>query len=262
MNRVELRSDNSVGIAPEILEAIAAANHGSAMAYGGDSVTARLEARISEVFEREARVFPVPSGTAANALGLSAMAPPWGAVLCHEAAHILTNEAAGTSMFGGGLAMVGMPGEGAKVSSAVVRERLERTGWGDPHESQPAVVSLTNATEYGAVYSPPEVAEVATAAREFGLKVHLDGARVANALAVLGCSAAEMVTEVDVLSLGAIKNGAMSTDAIVSFDAAVSEQIVYRTKRAGLVASKMRFQSVQLMRYLEDGLWVRLASQA
>lgn len=264
MIRVELRSDNSVGVAPEILDAIAKTNRGSAMAYGGDPITDQLNALVSEVFERDALVFPVVSGTAANALALSAMAPPWGAVLCHEDAHILTNEGASASMFGAGLAMFGLPGESSKLTPAVVRSRLERTGWGDPHESQPAVVSLTNATEHGAVYTPDEVAAVARAAREFGLAVHLDGARIANALAAIGCSPAEMTWRagVDVLSLGATKNGVLSTDAIVSFDPAVSEQLVFRTKRAGHVASKMRFQSAQLVRYLTDGLWLRLAAQA
>lgn len=264
MIRAELRSDNSVGVAPEILEAIAAANVGSAMAYGGDDETARLNDLVSEVFEREARVFPVVSGTAANALALSAMAPPWGAVLCHEEAHIITNEGAATSMFGAGLAMIPLPGEGSKLVPAEVRQTLERTGWGDPHESQPAVVSMTNVTERGAVYTPSEIGAVAEAAREFGLRVHLDGARIAGALARLGCTPAELTWRagVDVLSLGATKNGAMSTDAIVSFDPAVSEQLVFRTKRSGHVASKTRFQSAQLVRYLTDGLWLRLAGHA
>ncbi|HHW82897.1 MAG TPA: low specificity L-threonine aldolase [Actinomycetales bacterium] len=262
MVSVELRSDNALGIAPQILDAIAAANTGTALGYGGDETSARLDELASEVFEREARVFPVTTGTAANALGLSAMAPPWGAVLCHEDAHILTNEAAATSMFGAGLEMLGLPGAGGKVSAAVVREALEGTEWGDPHHSQPAVVSLTNVTEWGAVYAPSEIGEVAGVAREFGLRIHLDGARLANAVASAGCAPAQMVAEVDVLSLGATKNGAMSTDAIVSFDPAVSAELVYRTKRAGHTASKMRFQSVQVVRYLTDGLWLELAAHA
>lgn len=264
MTRVELRSDNTAGIAPEILAAIADANHGTAMAYGGDELTTQLEARISELFEREARVFPVPSGTAANALSLSSMSPPWGAVLCHEEAHIITNEGAATSMFGGGLAMFPLPGAGSKLTPDVVEKKLKGAGWGDPHESQPSVLSLTDVTEYGAVYTPDEIGALTAVAREFGLKVHLDGARIANALATLGCSPAELTWKagVDVLSMGAIKNGSMSADAIVSFDPDASAQLVFRSKRAGLVASKMRFQSAQLLRYLEDGLWLRLAGYA
>lgn len=261
---IELRSDNAVGIAPEILEAIATANHGSAMGYGGDDTTARLHEVVSEVFEREAFVFPVTTGTAANALGLSAMAPPWGAVLCHEEAHILVNEAAATSMFGAGLEMQGLAGAGSKLEVDVVREALARAGWGDPHNSQPSVLSVTNATEYGAVYTPDEIGALAEVVRERGLKVHLDGARLANALAATGASPAEMTWRagVDTFSLGATKNGAMSTDAIVTFDTRVRDELLYRTKRAGHTASKMRFQSAQLVRYLTDGLWLELAAHA
>nr|NLD41322.1 low specificity L-threonine aldolase [Actinomycetales bacterium] len=262
--RAELRSDNAAAIAPEILEAIARANSGSSPGYGGDETTARLNSLVSEVFEHEAQVFPVTTGTAANALALSAMAPPWGAVLCHEEAHILANEAAATSMFGGGLALHGLPGVGAKVSPVVVEETLRETPWGDPHNSQPAVLSVTNASEYGAVYTQGEVGELAATARRFGVTTHLDGARLANALAATTSTPADMTCRagVSVLSLGATKNGAMSTDAIVSFDPEVSAQLVYRTKRAGHAASKMRFHSAQLVRYLEDGLWLRLAAHA
>ena len=262
--RVELRSDNAAGVAPEILAAVAGANTGSAPAYGGDDVTARLHELVSEVFEREARVFPVVSGTAANALALSAMTPPWGAVLCHEEAHILTNEGGATSMYSGGAVLQGLPGTGSTLAPATVAEALRSAGWGDPHNSQPAALSLTCPTEYGAVYTPGEVASLAAVAREHGLRVHLDGARLANALAHLGCTPAELTWKagVEVVSLGATKNGALSTDAIVSFDQGINEQLVYRTKRAGHVASKMRFQSVQLEAYLTDGLWLRLAAHA
>jgi threonine aldolase len=138
------------------------------------------------------------------------------------------------------------------------------TRWGDPHHSQPAVLSLTNPTDYGTLYSPKEIKALAKVARSRGLRVHLDGARIANAIQALGCTPAELTWRVgvDVLTLGATKNGAMSVDAIVSFDPKISEQLIYRTKRAGHVASKMRFQSAQLAAYLTDGLWLRLAGQA
>lgn len=261
---VELRSDNAAGVAPEILAAVAGANTGSALAYGHDEVTAGLQDLVSEVFEREARVFPVVSGTAANALALSAMTPPWGAVLCHEEAHILVNEGGATSLFASGAVMRGLPGAGSKLDASTVAQVLRDAGWGDPHRSQPAVLSLTCPTEYGAVYTPGEVGALADAAREHGLRVHLDGARIANALAHLGCTPAELTWKagVDVVTLGATKNGALSTDAIVSFDDGISEQLVYRCKRAGHVASKMRFQSVQLEAYLTGGLWLRLAAHA
>jgi threonine aldolase len=262
---IELRSDNTAGVSPEILQAITEANVGGAAAYGADEWTARLGAVVAEVFEHDdAAVFPVASGTAANSLALSAMCPPWGSVLCHETAHIMVNECGATSMFSGGAVMRGLRGDGPRLSPAAIERACSEITWGDPHHSQPSVVSLTSPTDHGTVYQVAEVAAIAAFARSRGLKVHLDGARIANAIASLGCSPAELTWRagVDVVSLGAIKNGGMSCDAIVSFDRAVSEQLVYRTKRAGHVASKMRFQSAQLLRYLSDGLWLRNAGAA
>jgi threonine aldolase len=262
---IELRSDNAAGVAPEILRAVSAANSGSALAYGADPWTERLQARVAEVFENaDAAVFPVLTGTAANAIALSAMAPPWGAVLCHETAHILRSEAGATSMFGAGLVMQGLPGEQFKLSPESLAQGFDTTRWGDPHHSQPGVVSLTNPTDMGTVYTVEQIRVLTTQARERGLLVHMDGARVANALATLGCSPADLTWRagVDVFSLGATKNGVMTADAIVSFDKEVNEQLTYRLKRAGQVASKMRFQSAQLLAYLEDDLWLSLAQHA
>lgn len=263
--RIELRSDNAAGAAPEIVAALVEANVGSALAYGGDACTARLTDRVREVFDNpDAAVFPVASGTAANSLALSALTPPWGAVLCHETAHIFVNEGGATSMFSGGAVMHGLGGPDFQVSVEALQTALDSVGWGDPHHSQPAVLSLTCPTDFGTVYAPKDVTALAEVAATRNLRVHLDGARIANAIASLGCDPADLTWRagVDVFSLGAIKNGAVSTDAIVSFDPAVSEQLVYRTKRAGHVASKMRFQSAQLVAYLEDDLWLRLAGRA
>lgn len=265
MTPIELRSDNAAGVAPEILAAIVEADVGFDLAYGGDAWTERLQHRVREVFEHpDATIFPVTTGTAANALGLSALCPPWGSVLCHETAHILRSECGATSMFGGGATMHGLPGAASKLSPTSVHRAFDATNWGDPHHSQPSVISLTCPTDRGTVYSVPEVIELSETARQRGLRVHLDGARLANAVAHLGCRPADLTWRagVDVVSLGATKNGAMSTDAIVSFDPAVSEQLVYRVKRAGHVASKMRFQSAQLLAYLHDDLWLRLAENA
>jgi threonine aldolase len=262
---IELRSDNAAGVATEILAAVAAAGEGSALAYGGDDWTAALQARVADVFEHDdATIFPVTTGTAANALSLAALCPPWGSVLCHETAHVLRSECGATSMFGGGATLRGLPGPASKLWPESLRSAYAGTLWGDPHQSQPSVVSITCPTDHGTIYTPAEIAELASIARERGLRVHLDGARVANAIAALGCSPADLTWRagVEVLSLGATKNGALSTDAIVSFDPQVSEQLVYRVKRAGHVASKMRFQSSQLDAYLADGLWIRLAAAA
>lgn len=259
---IELRSDNAAGAAPEIIAAVSAANTGSALAYGADDWTLRLRDTVRVVFEHpQAEVFPVISGTAANSLALAAMCPPWGAVLCHDTAHIIENECGATSMYGGGAVMRGVGGAGYRISPEHLEQAFELTRWGDPHHSQPAVLSLTQPTDYGTVYTPQQIAELTTLARGRGLRGHLDGARIANALVTLGCSPAELTWRagIDVFSLGAMKNGALSTDAIVSFDPAISEQLVYRTKRSGHVASKMRFQSAQLIAYLTDDLWLRLA---
>jgi threonine aldolase len=248
---IELRSDNAAGAAPEIVASLAAANLGSALAYGSDPWTHRLRDRVRQVFEHPtAEVFPVVSGTAANALALSALCPPWGAVLCHETAHILQSECAATSMFSGGGAMRGLPGADFRLTPRSLDDAFAATRWGDPHHSQPAAVSLTQPTDYGTIYEPAEISALADRARTRGLRVHVDGARLANALATLGCGP------------GATKNGALSADVIVCFDPALSEQLVYRVKRAGHVASKMRFQSAQLDAYLDGGLWLRLARQA
>jgi threonine aldolase len=263
--RIELRSDNSVGVAPEILAAVAAADEGGAMAYGADAWTARLHDRVAEVFEHDdVAVFPVVSGTAANALGLSALCPPWGSVLCNEDAHIFTSEGGATSLFTSAV-MRGLSGDDhARLTAAAVEAALASTRWGDPHHSQPAVVSLTQPTEVGTLYPLDQVRAVIETARRRGLRAHLDGARLANAVVAIGCSPADATWRagVEVLSLGATKNGALSTDAIVCFDPALREQLTYRLKRAGHVASKMRFQSAQLDAYLGDGLWLRLASTA
>jgi threonine aldolase len=262
---IELRSDNAAGVAPELLAAVAAANDGSALAYGGDRITAQLRDLVREVFEQpHAEVFPVISGTAANSLALSALCPPWGSVLCHESAHIIVNEGGATSLFSGGAVMRGVTGDGFRVSPASVHQVFDRTNWGDPHHSQPAVLSLTCPTDFGTIYSPAQIRELTALAHGRGLRTHLDGARLANAVVANQCSPSELITHsgIDAFSLGAIKNGALSTDAIVCFHPEASEQLVYRVKRAGHVASKMRFQSAQLVAYLTDGLWLRLAQRA
>jgi threonine aldolase len=262
---IELRSDNAAGVAPEILAAVEAANTGSALAYGGDDLTAHLHDVVRTVFEHPtARVFPVTSGTAANSLALSAATPPWGAVLCHPSAHIITAEGGATSLFGGGAVMHGVDGDRGLIAPDRLRSALESVRWGDPHESQPSVLSLTLPSDVGTLYRPDEIAVLTSIARERGLRVHVDGARIANAVAAHGCPPADLTWRagVDVLSLGATKNGALSAEAIVVFDDRIAEELVYRTKRSGHVTSKMRFQSAQVAAYLTDRLWLRLATTA
>ena len=262
---IELRSDNSAGVAPEILAAVSAADIGASLAYGADAWTARLHARVSEVFEHDdVAVFPVATGTAANAIGLSAMCPPWGAVLCHETAHIFASEAGATSLFTGAV-MRPLPGDSeGRLTPDAVEAALAAVRWGETWHSQPSVVSLTQPTDLGTLYETGQMRTVAEVARARGLRVHVDGARLANAIVSLGCSPADVTWRagVDVVTLGATKNGALSTDAIVCFDPALRESLAYRLRRAGHVTSTMRFQSAQLDAYLTDGLWLRLAATA
>lgn len=262
---VELRSDNAAGACPEVLAAVAAANSGTALGYGGDDLTGRLREVVRDVFEHpEAEVFPVVSGTAANAVALSALCPPWGSVLCHETAHIAVHECGATSHLSGGAVLRPLPGADAQIDPAELRRTFAATWWGDPHQSQPAVLSITCPTDLGTVPTPDRVRGLADLAHERGLRVHMDGARLANALASLGCAPADLTWRagVDMLSLGMTKNGGLTADTIVCFDPAVVDGLRYRLKRAGHTPSKMRFQSAQLIAMLEGGLWLRLAEHA
>ena len=257
-------SDNAAGVAPAILEAIAAANAGHALGYGRDEVTARVTRRICDIFEREAAVFLMPTGTAANALALAHLSPPWGAVLCHDGSHIITDECGAPEFFGGGLKLVGLPGEGAKISRETLRQVLEGGAWGGPHHVSPSVLSLSQATEAGTIYRPDEIAALAAVAREHGLAVHMDGARFTNALVRLGCTPAEATWKagVDVLSLGATKAGALAAEAIVFFRPEQAAHMGERRKRGGHLISKHRFIAAQFEAFFADDLWLTLARRA
>ena len=258
---IDYRSDNTGRAAPEILDALVRANTGTALGYGGDEWTARLQDRFSELFETRVRVFPVATGTAANALSLAAISPSWGLVYCSEAAHINTSEANAAGFFGGGLKLVPVAGRDGRISPEALRETLAGVQPGQIHRGQPAAVNLTQASDLGAVYRLDEIRAIAEIAKARGLKVHMDGARFANALARLGCSPAEMSWRagVDILSFGATKNGGALCDAIVVFNPELADGLAVQLRRAGQVWSKMRFAAAQLLAYVEDGLWLRLA---
>ncbi len=255
-------SDNVAGIAPEILAAIAAANVGTAPSYGDDAITRRLAAAVAALFEHEVSVFPVATGTAANALALATLTPVWGAIYCHEASHVQTDECGAPEFFAGGAKLVALPGADAKLTPAAIEAAL--TERGVVHHVQPAAISISQTTEAGTLYRPAEIVALAALARRHGLALHMDGARFANAVAALGCSPAELTWRagVDVLSLGATKNGALAAEAVVFFDAAKAEGFAYRRKRGGHLVSKMRFLSAQLEAYFADGLWLRHAAHA
>jgi threonine aldolase len=258
---IDYRSDNTGRAAPEILDALIGANSGTALGYGADEWTARLQERFEEVFETRVRVFPVATGTAANALSLAASSPSWGLVYCSEAAHINTAEANAAGFFGGGLKLVPVPGNHGRIDPDAFSRMLAAIAPGQLHRGQPAAVNLTQASDLGAVYRLDEIRAIAEIAKHRGLKIHMDGARFANALARLGCSPAELTwrSGVDILSFGATKNGGALCDAIVVFTPELADGLAVQLRRAGQVWSKMRFASAQLMAYVEDGLWLRLA---
>ena len=258
------RSDNVAPVAPEILRALDAANHGLAAAYGDDEYSALLNRKFSDLFETEVTVFPVSTGTAANALSLATCVRPYGAVYCHEEAHINTAEGGATEAFSGGAKLIGLPGANGKVEPSTLAAALRHADRGITNRSQPDAVSITQASEYGTVYVLEEIAAIGAGARDGGIRFHMDGARFANALVTLGCSASEMTwrSGVDILSFGATKNGAMGADAIVVFNRELVEPLSYRLRRAGQTWSKMRFAAAQLIAYVENGLFLRLASHS
>jgi threonine aldolase len=261
---IDFRSDNTGRAAPEILDALIEANSGTALGYGADDWTARLQERFSELFETRVRVFPVATGTAANALSLAAISPSWGNVYCSAIAHINTAETNAAGFFGGGLKLAPVAGENGKIEAEALAQMLAGSPPGQLHRGQPAAVSLTQATDLGAVYRLDEVRAIADVANARKLRLHMDGARFANALARLQCSPAELSWRagIDILSFGATKNGGALTDAIVVFSPELADGLAVQLRRAGQVWSKMRFASAQLMAYIENGLWLRLATQS
>jgi threonine aldolase len=257
-------SDNAAPVAPEILKAIAEANQGAALAYGNDLWTRRVEQKLAALFEHDVAVFLVPTGTAANALAIAHLAPPWGALLCHAGSHVMTDECGAPEFFGGGLKLVGVAGEGGKITTDTLERALSERQWGGPHHVTPTVLSLSQATEAGTIYRPDEVRALAELAHARGLAVHMDGARLANALARMNVLPAEATWKVgiDVLSFGASKGGALAAEAIIFFDPARGAGMTDRRKRGGHLISKHRFIAAQIEAYLTDGLWLRLARHA
>ncbi len=257
------KSDNTAAVSAEILTAIADANHGAAVAYGVDQWSERLDAVFGKFFETRVRVFAVSSGTAANSLAIATFCPPWGTVLTHAEAHIERDECGAPEFFTGGAKLSLVGGAGAKIAAADLKTRL---AWFEPHVHgvQPRMLSITQATERGAVYTPAEIRALADIAHANQMAVHMDGARFANAVIAQNVSPAELTWKsgVDVLSFGVIKNGGMNTEAVVFFDPDRVGDFEYRRKRAGQLACKGRYASVQLLAYIESGLWRRNAERA
>lgn len=262
---IDLRSDNTAAACPEVLDALARVGDGREGSYGDDMMTSRLRDRVREVFEHDgAEVFPLITGTASNALSLSAICPPWGSVLCHESAHIAHHEAGATSHLSGGAVLRTVGGADGMIDPAELERAFAETWWNDPHQSQPSALSLVCPSDLGTVAGLDHTRVLTETARSRGVRCHLDGARMANALATLRCSPADLTwrSGFDIVSVGATKCGGMNADMIVSFDPDVSEELRFRLKRSGHVPSKMRYLSTQLLTLMADDLWVRRSAHA
>jgi threonine aldolase len=264
MASLEFRSDNCGRASPELIEALVQANVGSVLGYGGDEHTQQLQERFSALFEHPVQVFPIPTGTGANALALASVGTPFGAVYCSPEAHINTSECNATSFFGSGLKVTPVHGVDGKIDPLALDAAVSTAGKGQAHKNQPEAINLVQATDMGAVYSVSEVAALSRVARAHGLTVHMDGARFANAVATLGCTPAELTWKagVDILSFGVTKNGGLLTDAIVVFNPDIAKKMGFHLRRAGMIWSKMRFASAQVLAYVQDDLWLRLAKQS
>lgn len=255
-------SDNYAGICPEALTALLAANVGHAPAYGDDEWTRRVSDRLRELFDTDCDVYFAFNGTAANSLALASLCQSYHSVICHELAHVATDECGGPEFFSNGSKLLCAKGEGGKLTPDAVREVIARRS--DIHYPKPRVVTLTQATEVGTLYQAAEIAAIAELAHANGLRVHMDGARFANAVASIKLAPADITWRagVDVLCFGGTKMGLPVGEAVVFFDRRLSEDFAYRCKQAGQLASKMRFLSAPWLGMLEDGAWLRHAAHA
>ncbi|WP_066588872.1 threonine aldolase family protein [Cellulomonas timonensis] len=259
--RRDFASDNYAGVHPEVLAALAEANGGHEVAYGEDRWTARLQDVLRQQFGPTAFGYPVFNGTGANVLALQSMLPRWGAVICADSAHINTDENGAPERVGG-LKLLTTPSPDGKLTPELVARQA--WGWGDTHRAQPGVVSITQATELGTVYTPQEIRELADQAHGLGMRLHLDGSRLSNAAASLDAPLRALTTDVgvDLLSLGGTKNGLMMGEAVVVLDPDAVAGIDYLRKVDMQLASKMRFVSAQLVALFEGDLWRRSAAHA
>ncbi len=257
----EFASDNTAPVHPAVLEALSAANRGPSPAYGQDPWTARATAWFREQFGPETAVFLAWNGTGANVVSLRAMTRPWQAVICSAQAHIQVDECGAPELLTG-CKLIAVPTPDGKLTPAMLRSSM--SGAGDFHHVQPAVVSLTQVTEYGTVYSFEELTALCGTAHELGLRVHMDGARIANAAAALGLPLRAFTRDagVDILSFGATKNGAMGAEAVVVFDPKLAGEMLFLRKQSMQLASKMRYLAAQFLALGENDLWLQNAQHA
>ena len=262
MTATRFFSDNAATVHPAVMEAMAAANRVDT-AYDGDALSQSLDAAFSELFETDCEVVWIPTGTAANSIILAHFVRPWQGILCYEEAHIEVDECGAPTFYSGGAKLMPLPGRGAKIDAAALKARIAGIRQ-DVHQVQPAAVSITNATEYGLAWRADEIGEISAIAKGKGLKLHMDGARFANAVAFLGCAPADVTWRagVDALSFGFTKNGAMMAEAIVFFGGSGGAGVRELKKRGGHLLSKGRFVAAQIRAMLKDDLWLANARAA
>jgi len=255
-------SDNVTSACPEVMDAVIAANSGIAGSYGDDEWSLALKNKLSEIFETEIEVFLAVTGTASNALALSALAPVFGKIYCHELSHINTDECGAPELFTGGAKLIPMRSSNGRIDAGDLAETIR--GSGNVHVTQPSVVSVTMSCETGTVYKLDEIKAISKIAHDNKMSVHMDGARFANALVSLDVSPAEMTWKsgVDVLTLGGTKNGCLAAEAVIFFKPEMVGNFPFLHKRSGQLLSKMRFISSQLEAYLTDDVWLRNARHA
>ena len=255
-------SDNAAAAHPAVIAAIVAANRLDT-AYDGDAWSAKLDRAFSDLFETEVRALWVTTGTAANCLALGALCPPYRGILCHRDAHIEVDEAGAPGFFTGGAKLMLLEGPGAKLSPETVESAIGMIRK-DVHQVQPAALSITNATEYGLVYTADQVGALGETAKRHGLGFHMDGARFANAIVSTGASPAELTWRagVDALSFGFVKNGGLNAEALILFRTELAEEIAVRRKRAGHLLSKGRVLAAQILAMLDKGIWLDNARAA
>jgi len=255
-------SDNAAAVHPAVLDAMLRANHVDT-AYDGDALSRSLDGVFSDLFETQVAAIWVASGTAANALALAALCPPYRGIVCHRDSHIENDEAGAPEFYTSGAKLILADGPGAKLSPASIAARIDEIAV-DVHRVQPAAISITNATEYGRSYLPAEVAAVGDLAKGRGLRFHMDGARFANAVVHTGASPADLTWRagVEALSFGFIKNGGLSAEVLVCFETSIAQEIRIRRKRAGHLASKGRYMAAQVLALLEDDRWLDNARAA
>jgi len=255
-------SDNAAAVCPPVLQALVEANTLDT-AYDGDAWSKRLDGAFSDLFGTQVRTLWVPTGTAANCLALTALCPPHGGIVCHRDAHIHCDEGGAPEFYTHGAKLLTATGPGAKLTPEAIHAVVDPIR-NDVHQVQPHAISITNATEYGLVYTPDEVAAIGDLAKARKLGLHMDGARFANAVAHLDCHPGDVTWRagVDALSFGFVKNGGMSAEALVFFRPELADVTLYRRKRAGLLFSKGRYLAAQLLAMLENDVWLANARAA